>query len=126
VDLAEYRERLSLETNPSPDDIAGTYSNMRRVLEAEQYPWVRVEAQFVSANAKPTEVSASISMHGATLEFVLPVEIVVDESELTVSGRLALSQSDFGLTPFSSAGGLLRVADELQIEFELVAVRLLE
>jgi polyisoprenoid-binding protein YceI len=80
----------------------------------------------VSANAKPTEVSASISMHGATLEFVLPVEIVVDESELTVSGRLALSQSDFGLTPFSSAGGLLRVADELQIEFELVAVRLLE
>ena len=36
---------------------------------------------------------------------------------------MAVQHGDFGLTPFSAAGGLLRVADQLDIEFELTAVR---
>jgi hypothetical protein len=31
--------------------------------------------------------------------------------------------SDFGLVPFSAAGGLLKVADEVTVDFELVATR---
>lgn len=126
VDQAEYRERLALESSPSPDDIAGTYSNMRRVLEAEQFPWVRVEARFVSADSTSPEIRASITMHGVTLEFVVPVELEINESRLSVRGRLSFGQTDFGLTPFSSAGGLLRVDDELQIDFELIAAPLLD
>ena len=123
VDKAEYRERMGLESSPSPGDIAGTYSNMRGVLEAEQFPWAKVEAQFVSTDPASTKINASITLHGVTLDFTVPVEIDFDETRLSVNGRMSFAQSDFGLIPFSSAGGLLRVADELQVEFELVAIR---
>ncbi len=124
VDEPEYRKRLELESEPSSDDIAGTYSNMRRVLEAELFPWVKVEVRFTSANTVAPEIKASITMHDMALEFVMPVQMEINEERLSVSGHLSFGQSDFGLTPFSSAGGLLRVADELQVEFELVADRL--
>ena len=124
VDQAEYRRRLELDTDISSDDKAGTYSNMRKVLEAELFPWVKAEAKFVSAQSAPPEISVSITMHGIALEYVVPVQIIIDDEQLSVSGRLAVNQSDFGLTPFSAAGGLLRVADELEVDFELVAVRM--
>jgi polyisoprenoid-binding protein YceI len=126
VDQADYRERLKLESSPSPDDIAGTYSNMRRVLEAEEFPWVTVKVRFATDNSMPADTRASITLHGVSLDFTVPVEINFDEKRMSVSGRLAVTQSDFGLMPFSAVGGLLRVADELQVEFELVAVRLLD
>lgn len=125
VDQAAYRKRLNLDAEPSSDDIAGTYSNMRRVLETEQFPWVKVEARFTSANSVPPELAASITMHGIAREFIVPVQIDVNEERLSVSGRLTLTHSDFGLTPFSAAGGLVRVADELLVEFELAAIRML-
>jgi len=124
VDEPQYRARLDLESEPSSDDIASTYSNMRRVLEAELFPWAKVELRFASANTVAPEVIAVITLHGMALETVVPVEMEIDENRLSVVGHLSFGQSDFGLTPFGSAGGLLRVADELQVEFELVAVRL--
>lgn len=123
VDEPEFRQRLELDTEISEDDRAGTYSNMRKVLEAEVYPWVTVTAQLASAQATPPEISASITLHGVALEFLVPVQLDVGEERLSVSGRLTVRQSDFGMTPFSAVGGLLQVADELEVEFKLVAVR---
>jgi hypothetical protein len=36
---------------------------------------------------------------------------------------LTVRHADFGLAPFSAAGGLLRVAEDIELEFELVANR---
>ena len=123
VDEPEYRQRLELEKEISSDDVAGTYSNMRKVLEAELFPWVKVEASFASANSVPPELAVSITMHGVTLEYLVPVKLEIGDEQLRVSGQLPLKQSDFGLVPFSAVGGLLQVADELEIEFDLVAAR---
>lgn len=123
VDEPEYRNRLELDTEISEADRAGTYSNMRKVLEAELFPWVQVDAKFAAAQSDPAELSVSITMHGAALEYVVPVQMDITEKQLAVSGHLLLKQSDFGMTPFSAVGGLLRVADELQVEFELIADR---
>ncbi|MDA0706130.1 MAG: YceI family protein [Proteobacteria bacterium] len=123
VDEPEHRQRLELEKEISSDDIAGTYSNMRKVLEAELFPWVRVDAKFASAQSEPPELSVSITMHGMAMEFLVPVQLDVSDERVAVSGQLTLKQSDFGLVPFSAVGGLLQVADELEIEFDLHAVR---
>jgi polyisoprenoid-binding protein YceI len=117
VDEPEYRDRLALDTEISDADRAGTYSNMRKVLEAELYPWVQVEARFASVPSDPVELSVSITMHGAALEYVVPVQLEITDKRLTVHGHLQLRQSDFGMTPYSAVGGLLRVADELGVEF---------
>jgi len=34
---------------------------------------------------------------------------------------MTLAHADFGLEPFSAAGGLLRVAEDIGVEFELQA-----
>jgi hypothetical protein len=40
---------------------------------------------------------------------------------LRISGEFPLRQSDYGIEPFSFAGGALRLKDELKFNFELVA-----
>ena len=37
-------------------------------------------------------------------------------------GSFRVRQSDFGITPFSAAGGAIQVGDELDLSFEIVAV----
>lgn len=123
VDEPEYRQRLELDKEISSDDVAGTYSNMRKVLEAELFPWVKVDASFAAADAVPPVLKVSITMHGEAHEYLLPVQLEVSDERLSVSGALVIKQSDFGLVPFSAVGGLLQVADELEIEFDLHAVR---
>jgi hypothetical protein len=123
VDEPEYRQRLELEKEISSDDVAGTYSNMRKVLEAELFPWVKVEASFASADSVPPLLNVTITMHGAALAYLVPVKLEVSDERLSASGELVIKQSDFGLVPFSAVGGLLQVADELGIEFDVHAVR---
>jgi hypothetical protein len=36
-------------------------------------------------------------------------------------GELRLNQTDFGMTPFSVAGGAIQVADTLEIRFAIAA-----
>lgn len=123
VDEAVHRQRLELEKEISADDVAATYNNMRKVLEAELFPWVKVDASFASADTVPPVLKVSITMHGEAHEYLLPVQLDVSEERLSVSGELVIKQSAFGLVPFSAVGGLLQVADELEIEFDLHAVR---
>lgn len=123
VDNAAYRQRLGLESEPSESDIASTYSNMQRALEAQTWPWVNLHVQFADARIAPPLAKVSISMHGVTHQLVVPIVLQIGDEQLTVEGQFSVKQSDFGITPFSALGGLLRVADELDIQFELVAER---
>ena len=49
--------------------------------------------------------------------------MAVVAEELSVSGSMSVAHADFGLTPFSAAGGLLRVAEDIDVVFDLVAIR---
>jgi len=123
VDKPGYRERLGLDTTPSEDDIAGTYKNMLKVLEPELYPWVTARARVASAGARGPQLAVSVTLHGATAEFLVPVTLATTGSTLTARGSAEIRHSDFGLVPFSAMGGLLRVADALSVEVLIVAQR---
>lgn len=124
VDKPAYRERLSLETEPSATDIAGTYSNMLKVLEPEPYPWVAVHARIASADANQAMLSVAVTLHGVASDYLVPVELVIQPNRIEVSGKASIRHQEFGLTPFSAVGGLLRVADELEVEFHLIGASL--
>lgn len=121
VDDHEYRKRLALDTEPSAADIAATYTNMLKVLEPAQYPWGEMHARVASTVSEQTVLSVSVTLHGTSFEYLLPVDLQVGEERLEVAGQAALLHSNFGLTPHSAAGGLLRVADLLEVEFRFVA-----
>jgi len=121
IDSPEYRQRLELDTGPSDVDVAKTYANMLKVFEPQLHPWVEAEARQASREGGQPVLAVSMTLHGSTFEYLLPVELDFDTDRLTVSGQATIKHSDFGLTPYSTAGGLMRVADELDVRFRLVA-----
>ncbi len=123
VDKPEYRQRFGLKPDLSESAINGTTGNMQdKVLESRSFPWAEVTARFASVEDSPPTLAVSITLHGASFEYLVPVEIESDDKQLSVTGSMTIDHSDFGLTAFSAAGGLLRVAEALEIEFELTAV----
>jgi polyisoprenoid-binding protein YceI len=124
VDDTTYRERYGLEGDVSESTIEGTTRNMQdKVLQSEWYPVVEVQARFAAAGDEPPMMSVAITLHGTTFDYLVPVQLAVEPERMTASGSMTVRHSDFGLVPFSAAGGLLKVADEVAIEFELVATR---
>lgn len=124
VDKPQYRERYGLDKDVSASTIEGTTRNMQEnVLQSQWYPVAEVHARFAGAGDEPPVLGVAITLHGASFDYLVPVQIDTAPDRMTATGKLTIKHSDFGLVPFSAAGGLLKVADEVTIDFELVATR---
>ncbi|NRR32032.1 YceI family protein [Oxalobacteraceae bacterium] len=118
VDEAELRSAAGMVTQPSADAIDGTRHNMLvRVLEAERYPQVAVRAR---RGAAGEGLQVELSLHGVTRTLNIPALIEERDGALTVSGTVALKQSDFGIVPFSVMGGAIAVQDLMELRFSIV------
>ena len=121
VDEESLRQAAGLTTTPSADAIAGTRHNMLvRVLDAERYPWVRIEAR---RTGDKEVLDADITLHGVTRTVQLPVRVAeaADGRGLQASGSLLLKQSDFGIVPFAVLGGAMAVQDQMELAFRITA-----
>ena len=120
VDEASLRQAAGLTTTPSADAIAGTRHNMLvRVLEAERYPWVSIEAR---RTGNKQVFDADITLHGVTRTVQLPVRVEqAADGRLQASGSLLLKQSDFGIVPFAVLGGAMAVQDQMELAFRITA-----
>ena len=121
VDEESLRQAAGLTTTPSADAIAGTRHNMLvRVLEAERYPWVRIDTR---RTGNKEMLDADITLHGVTRTMQLPVRIeeTADGRSLQASGSLLLKQSDFGIVPFAVLGGAMAVQDQMELAFRITA-----
>jgi polyisoprenoid-binding protein YceI len=92
-----------------------------QVLESEKYPDIR----FRSTSIKPASpdtwvVDGELSLHGQTR----PVSTTVRKQENAYVGRCQIKQSDFGIQPVRVAGGMVRVKDELDIQFSVLPASL--
>jgi polyisoprenoid-binding protein YceI len=122
VDKPEYREQMGLEGEMTESAIDGTTTNMQdKVLESGVYPWVEVSARFKAAQPDAPMLDVSMTLHGMTASYEVPVEFQVEADQLVIHGEMTIQHADFGLTPYSAAGGLIKVAEELQLRFSLVA-----
>lgn len=122
VDESGLRAAAGLTTTPSAEAIAGTRRNMlARVLDAERYPWVRIEAR---RDGGAEVLDADITLHGVTRRVKVPAHITeaADGRSLQASGTLRLKQSDFGIVPFAILGGAMAVQDEMELAFRITAV----
>ena len=123
VDEDGLRQAAGLTTTPSADAVAGTRQNMLvRVLDAERYPWVRVDAR---RSGGSEVLDADITVHGVTRAVQVPVRIEAgaEGGSLQASGTLLLKQSDFGIVPFAILGGAMAVQDQMELAFRITARR---
>jgi polyisoprenoid-binding protein YceI len=122
VDDPAYREQFGLKPDLSQSAIDGTTRNMQvMVLESNLFPWATASVRLRSMQGAQAELGVTVSLHGVSLDYTVPAELTIEQESISASGSMTLHHSDFGLTPFSAAGGLLRVAEDIEIIFEIVA-----
>jgi polyisoprenoid-binding protein YceI len=125
VDLPAARAAAGPEfAAPVPDDArAGTRHNMLRaeVLDGEHFPTITLRSTAASGVWPQPIVRLAVTLKGVERGYEIPVVVERDAESLTVRGELRLNQTDFGITPFSVAGGAIQVADTLEIRFEIAA-----
>jgi polyisoprenoid-binding protein YceI len=124
VDDPAYRERFGLEPGLPESAIEGTTRNMQeKVLESNLFPWATASVRVLSMQDAQAELDVTVTVHGASFDYTMPADVDIGQDTLRVSGSMTVQQSDFGLIPFSAAGGLLRVAEDIEIAFEIEARR---
>ncbi|HEY1773619.1 MAG TPA: YceI family protein [Gammaproteobacteria bacterium] len=110
-------------SKPSPSDIQGTTEHMLGpdCLDAEKYPDLTLQSVSVMGSESKAEMTVRITLRGTARDLKVPVTVSKDGDELTAGGDFELKQSEFGITPFSAAGGALQVADTLKVHFKIVS-----
>ena len=99
-----------------------------RVLDVQQYPKIvfrsnRVSLANKSANRISLNVAGNLTLHGTTRPVTTRVEVSLKDTQLTATGTTRIRQTDFGMTPVTAAGGTVRVKDEVEVVFQVVARR---
>ncbi|MBI3042944.1 MAG: YceI family protein [Betaproteobacteria bacterium] len=93
------------------------------VLDAASHPFIRVESvALVGPRWNPT-VTARVTLRGATRALRFPAAVFQQDDTLAVIATFGISQTHFGVQPFSVLGGGLQVRDTLDVRIRLVAHR---
>jgi hypothetical protein len=125
VDLPAMRAVAGPEfAAPVPDAArTGTRRNMLRpeVLDGEHFPVITLRSSAASGTWPQPVVRVAATLKGVEREQEIPVVVERDADGVVARGELRLNQTDFGMTPFSVAGGAIQVADTLEIRFEITA-----
>jgi polyisoprenoid-binding protein YceI len=109
-----------MDPDLSPDKRAEVQQTMHtKVLESEKYP----EISFRSTSIKPAgghkwAVVGNLTLHNQSR--IIRVE--AQESNGSYGGTSRIKQTDFGIEPVTVGGGLVKVKNELKIEFLVIPV----
>ena len=98
-----------------------------KVLDIARFPEMRFVSKAVRGQpagaAYDLAVVGDLTLRDVTRELTVPVRVSVEGNTLTATGRTTLRHDQFGLKPVSAAAGTVKVANELRVEFEIVAER---
>jgi polyisoprenoid-binding protein YceI len=97
-----------------------------KVLDVSRFPTIRFRSRQVSGRRTAEgvyelQVTGELSLHGVARAITVPVRVELSGPTLTASGRTFVAQRTFGIEPVSAGGGLVKVKNELGIEFRIVA-----
>lgn len=116
-------ESAKMTVKPDPKVDAKTQATIQKdmedmTLETKKYP----EISFQSSRVETTgfgqwKVEGNLSLHGETK----PISLAVKRSGGAWTGHTTLKQTDFGLKPISIGGGMIKVRNEIEIDFQIYA-----
>jgi polyisoprenoid-binding protein YceI len=86
------------------------------VLDSQQFPEIRFRSTAVTtAGAGQWTVLGELTLHGQTH----PIALKASGEPGHYRGSIVLKQKDFGMKPYSAAGGTIKVKNEVEIVFEI-------
>ena len=126
VDAPDRRREAgdAFAAEPSAADILATRENMLgpQLLDAARYPVITVRGTTQGA-AQFTAATVRFEIRQSAAQRRVPIDARVTDESIRVTGVLELSHDELGLRPFRTLAGALRVAQRLQLSFEIVALR---
>jgi polyisoprenoid-binding protein YceI len=103
-----------------------------RVLDVAKYPTISYRYRSIagsiaesSGGARVAGFEGDLTLHGVTrlVSCTLTYSLPGDMRTLTARGEFSIKQTDFGIAPVTAAGGTIRVRDQLDVSFAIVARR---
>ena len=86
-------------------------------LESARYPEIAFRSSRIEKQAgEQWKVDGLLTLHGVTK----PLVIMVKRSGDAFVGHAIIKQTDFGIKPISVGGGVVKVKNELEIDFRVV------
>lgn len=130
VDLNFATARLTVREEGEPKgDAAKVQEKMHSadVLDAVRFPEIRftstrVTGKTVAGGGYELRIVGDLNLRGVVVDISLPVSVKLTGSLLTATGTIKLRHDQFGMKPVSVAG-VVKVAQEIPIDFEIVAER---
>ena len=117
-----------LDKKPSEADKKKIANSMHNeVLESAKHPKVTFKSASVSdlkqtgSDAYNFTLTGDLTLHGVTKRIAFPVSLTINAQELRAIGKYTLRQTDFGIKPYSAAGGTIKVKNEITVHFNIVA-----
>ena len=87
-------------------------------LEMKKFPEITFRSSRVQKLAEGQwKVDGDLSLHGVTQ----PVSLTVKQTGDSYTAHTVLKQTDFGITPISIGGGMIKVKNEVEIDFQIFA-----
>jgi polyisoprenoid-binding protein YceI len=96
------------------------------VLESDKFPKIKFVSVSVS-DPKKTGDSRSFTLNGdltlrdVTKRVSFPVTVTIAKDQLRATGEAKFKQTDFRITPYSGKLGMIKIGDEVKINFAIVA-----
>lgn len=124
TDSLEVRDR-----DVSQNDRQSITSDMKgpKVLDVAKYPAVQFTSTGVAGiqrNGQTVKLSllGKLTVHGTTRDIMLPLTVEMGADQLIARGTTTIKQTDYGITPIRVALGGVKVKDQVQISFEIIAL----
>jgi polyisoprenoid-binding protein YceI len=98
----------------------------QEVLETARFPGILYEAPAISVTKMShmlysATLNGNLTFHGVTRSLPIAARVALLGSMLRASGDFSLNQTDYNIKLVSVAGGALKLKDELNFSFEIVA-----
>ncbi len=129
VDLTFASGRLRVLPDGEPSGDAPKVEEVMHgpeVLDAVRFPEIhfrskKVAGRALSGGAYELSLVGELSLHGVTQEITVPVKVTLDGRSLTAAGQTTLGHDQFGMKPVTAGGGTVKVANDIHIDFQIVA-----
>jgi len=113
--------KMTVKPDPKIDakDQATIQTHMEEMtLETKKFPEITFRSSRIEKIAGGQwKVDGDLSLHGVTK----PVSLTVKQTGDSWTTHTVLKQTDFGIKPISIGGGMIKVKNEVEIEFQIFA-----
>ena len=114
-------ETAKMRVQPDPKVDAKTQAEIQKdmeelTLETKKFPQIAFHSTRIEKIGNSQwKVDGDLSLHGVTR----PISLAVKQAAASYSAHTVLKQTDFGIKPVTVGGGVIKVKNEVEIDFQV-------